>query len=55
MGMAGASLADIPDSGESCVDRMAVGLSWLGNYDTYVYLICVVLIAGGSENATDLV
>lgn len=36
------------------VDRVAVGLSWLGNYDTYVYLICVVLIAGGSENATDL-
>ena len=35
-------------------DRVAVGLSWLGNYDTYVYLICVVLIAGGSENATDL-
>ena len=36
------------------IDRVAVALSWLGNYDTYIYIVCVVLIVGGSENATEL-
>lgn len=36
------------------VDRVAVALSWLGNYDTYIYIVCVVLIVGGSETATEL-